>query len=226
MTDINVITEPDLGGDFRGVGTKIVNDSILGGAGPPTTPPAEPGKIWQWWNTADNQITHAWSVSLNSWVPLSVLGTASTTALVIKSTDTTTNLTGTTSTPFDELFGGIFRNEGGFNVNLATAEITLPSTGWYEVHGYWSMIAGTSTNAARNNIRFWFTKGGNVISPNYQNNYVRDATGHNEIGQGIPGFTFQAAAGETIQLWRQRVGGSGGAQTLQGANNYLSIRRT
>lgn len=71
MADVNVVTPGDLGSDFRGVGTKIVNDSVVGGNGAPAAPPAEVDKIWLWWDTAAGSITHAWSVALGQWVSLS-----------------------------------------------------------------------------------------------------------------------------------------------------------
>lgn len=217
------VTPENLGADFRGVGTKIVNDSFLGGVAPPTSTPAEPEKVWLYIDQAAQQTTHYWAPASMSWV--SFTGLVATASLNITNTNTATNIASTTAQAFAEAFGNINRNIGGFDVNLATAQVTLPETGWYQASAYWAMTAGTATASARNNMAFWLTRGGTVISPLFQNNYVRDTTGNNETGQAISGFEFQATAGEVIQLFRQRVSGQGGVQNLSGTNNYFSLRR-
>lgn len=224
MSDARLVTPDNLGGDFRGVGAKIVNDSILGGTGPPTGAPAEPDKVWLYIDTTLGMTTHYWDAVAGAWVAF-VSALPSVARLHITNTDTTTNLISTAVTPFDEAFGTVNFNVGGFSVDLTTAEITLPETGWYRVHGYWSTLAGTNSNSARNNLSLSIRLNGAQVSPSFQDGYVRDASGNNETGQGITGFEFLATAGDVLQLMRQRVSGAGGVQLLQGTNNYFTISR-
>jgi hypothetical protein len=70
LQPIRVVAATNLGADFRGVGSKIVIDSVTGGAGSPPGPPPEPDKIWQWWDTTTSRMTHLWLPVAKGWAPM------------------------------------------------------------------------------------------------------------------------------------------------------------
>jgi hypothetical protein len=64
-----VVTPGNLDADFRFVGGKIVNDSLVGGNDSvPSTPPVAPQKSWLYINVITGQITHYWVPVIAQWV--------------------------------------------------------------------------------------------------------------------------------------------------------------
>lgn len=145
--------------------------------------------------------------------------------LRITNTDTTTDLTSTVLQPFDELFGVIQIDDRPTmtTVNLATAEITVNEDGRYELYGAFAYDE-TAGNNARVNIAISILVNGTQVSPNFQGNYMRDASGHNEVSQEF-GMTFDLSAGDTIQIQRDQVSGPAGNAALQGTNNFVELKR-
>ena len=143
-------------------------------------------------------------------------------AVRVTNTDTTTNIASTVDQTFDELFGTVAFNDNGsrYSVNTGTAEITLSLAGRYRIDfaAAWDEAGGT----ARNNLRIYWTLDGIQTSPNYQNNYLRDASGHEETGQ-TGTLIVTATAGQVLQLRRQRISGAGGTMTLEGTNNFVYV---
>ncbi len=176
-----------------------------------------------------NNTTSSFSVNTNGTLTHnngngSIVNTNTGQELHITNTDITTNLAPLGLVAFSELFGNIENDDPlVYSVNPATAEITFLQAGRYRFFGEWDMVGGNGNNAVRNNIRFPFYSGSTQISPNRQGNYLRDGGGHNEVSEGVAGWRYTASANETIQLRRQRIAGSGGTQTLQGTNNFLTV---
>ena len=142
----------------------------------------------------------------------------------ITNTDTTTNINSTAVTDFDEMWGVAQWNDGSlYSINFTLEDLTINETGRYRFDFYFSYIE-SSGSTARQNLRTWVELDGVQISPNYQNNYLRDASGHNETGQG-GSLVFEATAGQVLKFFRQRISGGTGAIVLQGTNNFMYLER-
>lgn len=182
----------------------------------PVTPVA--GDVW---NEMGDSALHAKGtpLSVDTFVgPMPVL--------LIRSTDTTTNLSGTVVVPFVELFGVVAEDTqpGAFTASLASAAVRINQSGVYEILGHHSFVGGLSSNSARANIASFFTVAGTRVSPNYQNNYMRDASGHNETSQQVS-LIRRFAGGDVVTLNRQRISGSGGTINLQTTENFIAFKR-
>ena len=150
---------------------------------------------------------------------------APTAILKIENTDTTTDLDSTTEQNFDELFGAVTinTNPANYAVNLATGSITVNTSGIYRFTGHFALLAGVTTVSQRVNLSSWFEIGGVEVSPRFQGNYARDATGHNEVSQSIE-WIVELSAGDTVTLRRDLVAGqTGGQVTFEGTNNFLAV---
>ena len=147
--------------------------------------------------------------------------------LIITNTDITTNIANILEQPFDEMFGAAQNDDSTFfTVDLGTATITFQRAGRISVDAAISMEGGLATNSARNNIKVSFFNALNVeVSPPFQSNYLRDGSGHNNVTQVIAGWPLDVAIGDSIQLRRSRLSGSGGQQQLDGTNNFLKITK-
>lgn len=73
-----------------------------------------------------------------------------------------------------------------------------------------------SGNTSRNNISFWwqvFRNGAwQNIGIKHQDNYMRNATGHEETSQDFPSFAVILAAGERLRMRHDQISGAGGVQ--------------
>lgn len=154
--------------------------------------------------------------------------------IYLTNTDTTTDIvTGQTGviSRFSELTGTVRWNDDTavFQENLTLGTVDILVTGRYDVNGAFAWEEGGGANA-RNNIRFFFTDGpqalASSISPYFQNNYVRDASGNTETGQ-LVSFSFEVTnVPFTLAINRQQIAGGNGVMTLVTNNNFLRIRKT
>ena len=104
-------------------------------------------------------------------------------------------------------------NTGSYAVTAG--QIAIIDPGLHSVSAYYAW-AETSGNTTRNTIRLRLKINGVQYGPDYQDNYVRDATGANEAGQSIPLDYVQLAAGDIVTVTYQQVAGSGGVMGLTG----------
>lgn len=142
--------------------------------------------------------------------------------LIITNTDTTTALDATALTPFAELFGSIDTNtvSTAYTVNLGGASVQFIRAGCYQILGHWCR----SGTGVRSNICCNLTLNGDQVSPWYGGNYMRAASGHNEVSQDIA-LVRHFEAGDTVVLNRQNRAGTGGTSTLETTSNYISFLR-
>ncbi len=144
-------------------------------------------------------------------------------SIKINNTDTTTNISGTAAVAFSELTGTVLWNDNAvrFTPNVGAGQVTVNLAGRYRASFSAAMVESAG-GTARNNIRMFLTLNGTQVGPNFQNNYMRDATGHNETSQSGE-VMFDATAGQILQVNRQRVSGSGGTQVLEGTENFFAL---
>jgi len=183
--------------------------------------PASPGEGWVWYNSTDNMLRKFDGTTVIDLCPPGGR------ILKITANDTTTDLDSTTRQPFDEAFGVVTEDTspGSYSVSLTNAQIRINNPGLYKVTGYISFLSGVVGVSQRTNLALSFDRNGNLESPIYQNNYSRDATGHNEVSQGID-WIVRCNAGDILQLFRQLVSGQTGGQiTIQSTNSYVAVER-
>lgn len=156
--------------------------------------------------------------------------------LSILNTDTTTDIASTVTKAFAEAFGvvSIDTLPGTYSVDLNLASITFNESGLYELNAFWGWAESVASNTQRNTMNIWFEDGTGAnndddsdnISPDFWNNYVRDASGANEAGQSVAGWWVNVASAPfTIFLRRKQVGGSGGQMALSGTSNYINVKK-
>lgn len=131
----------------------------------------------------------------------------------------------TTLTPFTEIFESTeFNDDAAILVpNAGAATLTINDDGRFRFVWGIEMEGGTATNAARNNIAFTFERTGSQIGPIYANNYLRDASGHNEVSQHGE-FVVDIVSGDVITFNRQQIAGAGGTQTVE-PGSFLFVER-
>ena len=106
--------------------------------------------------------------------------------------------------------GATVLNEIGATVNNANSEITIGEGGRYDLWANVSWFENPASNTQRDNIRFWVEVNNAKVGSHYQNNYLRDATGHNESSQTIDLRNLDLTAGDVVRIRRQQVSGAGG----------------
>lgn len=104
---------------------------------------------------------------------------------------------------------------GVFAAVAGIHSITINADGLYEFGGYYGMAKPVGSTVTRNNIRFLIIKNGVAMSPSFQDNYLRDSTGHHETGQGLHHIE-RCSSGDVITVQVQMVAGTGGIQNIDG----------
>ncbi len=145
-------------------------------------------------------------------------------------TDITTNISGTSAATVPIAGATLINQDAYYTIDSVNHTITLPAAGRYVLSGNVALRAGISSNSARNNIRFFWQRSVNggtswsTIGGWYQNNYARDASGHNEISQSLQGYHHIFNAGDMVRLRSVRVAGAGGTETFaDNTVNYIQI---
>jgi hypothetical protein len=97
-------------------------------------------------------------------------------------------------------------------------EFSVLVEGRLTLSGSISMIKSSGTTT-RNNIAFWweFKRGTGAwtkFGGKYQNNYLRNTSGHYEVSQNFSPFTKEFLVGDKIRMRHKQVSGVGGVQTV------------
>jgi hypothetical protein len=139
-------------------------------------------------------------------------------------TDTTTDLSEITpqTTP---IVGTVDIDDGGYTLNAGTNTITVTQDGRYQLRGYLAFI-NAAGGATRFTMNFYWEVNTVQVSPDYQDNYIRDSSGAEEQGQGFTTLTLELNAGDVIRMQHVQVSGVGtGTILLSGPPNYVEIER-
>ena len=122
------------------------------------------------------------------------------------------------------IMGNTVANEIGATVDNTAHTVTIGEAGRYDLLANIS-FSESSGNTERNNIKFYIRVNGVQVGRNYQDNYLRDATGHNEVGQTI-NYKLDLAVGDVISIRRDQISGSGGVVTAEaGVTHDLILTR-
>ena len=147
--------------------------------------------------------------------------------LIVNNTDVVTslNVAGKITVP---IMGTVVRNDLNATVDSTLNEITFNTDYTINIAGYVAFKEDVASNNARLTLAFRIEKdtgaGFIPVSPPYQDNYLRDATGQTEVGQGFAGLQVLVSSGDKLKLTSQKITTTGaGNVTLDGTLNYITI---
>ena len=125
------------------------------------------------------------------------------------------------------IMGQVDANEIAATVDTVAHTITIGEAGRYDIlcNISFSESTASNTNTQRDNIKFYIRVNGVQIGRNYQENYLRDVSGHNEVGQTIS-YKSDLNIDDVLDIRRVQISGSGGVVTPEvGITHDLILTR-
>lgn len=110
------------------------------------------------------------------------------------------------------------KNELGLVVSPEDMEFAFHGRYRIEAHTSWAELEASKN--ARTNLQFELHVNGKPEGTLFQNNYLRDATGHKESGQHVS-LELDLFAGQIISLFHKRISGPNNGKLTPVGNSYL-----